>query len=221
MNLPSEIMQAEAFLQLKRIMFKAKRCAKHEVEQAEDKLNELLIDVENVGDISVMVMPLPESPKIVQMYEGSNYDRLQAELTAEAKRLSDEQADVSNAIVAAYRESPNVAVPQLMAEAISLKAQAEKVWDKKKFLERNGYLKDEVDEVENTKESTEVFEKRIISAGKRKLVKDQIYKLEKKIADPTKHVKFNKVEGKLADWNKELLVLQDELRRIDLEIATK
>jgi hypothetical protein len=221
MNLQNEIMQAEAFLQLKKIMYKAKRCTKRDVEDAEDKLNALLIDTENIGDISVMVMPLPEIPKIVQRYEGSNYEKLQAELTAEAKRLSDEQAAVSNQIVASYRENPLLPVPELMAQAIALKKDIEKVWDKKYFLERNRYLKDEVDEVEDEKESNEIFEKRIISAGKRKLVKDQIYKLEKKIADPTKHVKFNKVEGKLIEWNKELLILQDDLRKIEIDMATK
>lgn len=223
MNLQSEIMQAEASLNLKKLLFRTKRCQKHEVDIAEDYLNSLLIDAENIG---TMVMPLPtfeasitkiETPIVVEKV--GNYDELQAELSATAKKLSDELGDISNEIVASYKRNPAENVKVLMNAAIAKRAEIETVWDRKKFLERNGYLKVVVEE--NSEEAEKVFEEKLVLAGKRKQIKDQIYKLEKKIADPTKHVKFSKVEVKTLEWKKELMVLENELETLELKISTK
>jgi len=224
MNLQSKIMQAEASLSLKKLLFRTKRCQKHEVDIAEDFLNSLLIDAET-ENIGTMVMPLPtfeasitkiETPIVEKV---GNYDELQAELSATAKKLSDELGDISNEIVASYKRNPAENVKVLMNAAIAKRAEIETVWDKKKFLERDGYLKVVVEE--NSEESEKVFEEKLVLAGKRKQIKDQIYKLEKKIADPTKHVKFNKVEVKTLEWQKELMVLENELETLELKISTK
>jgi hypothetical protein len=241
-----KIMQAEAVLSLKRMLFKSNRCTKADFEKAEDSLNQLLIDrdlavlkvskdirsvVSNSPAVSkeyripaAMVMPfseIPELKKHIPVQKVANYEELQAELTAEAKRLTDEQAMVSNRIVASYREDRTLNVKGLMSEAIGLRGNIEDVFDKKKFLERNGFMKVEIAKVENTEESKAFMESKILLSSKRKQVKDQIYKLQKKIDNPTQHVKFDRVELKMVVWEKELMVLESELAQINLEIATK
>jgi hypothetical protein len=227
----TNIMQAEGLLRLKKMLFKANRCTQTDVDAAEDALNALLIDIASpaklltpkVKPIPVMnVMPFVALPEVkISGERVDNYEELQAGFSAEAKMFKDAQAETSNAIVASYRANPEINVKGLMQEAIGLRTQVEGIWDKKMYLTRNGHLKAEVLAEETVEESEEVFQHKYVLAGKRKLIKDQIYKLEKKINDPTKHVKFDKAEAKINVWRKELMILQNDLQLLNLEIATK
>ena len=79
-------------------------------------------------------------------------------------------------------------------------------------MERNGYLPQEPQApVQSSSEPLEKFELQ----QKRKQIRDQILKLEKKIADPTKHVRFHKVEQKMMEWQKQLLIYKEELERVN------
>lgn len=49
-----------------------------------------------------------------------------------------------------------------------------------------------------------------------RIIQTQIGKLEKKIADPTKHVRYQKAEEKVNEWRKALMICQEELSRINL-----
>ncbi len=214
MNLDTEIMQAELALNLKKTLFKANRCTQYEIDQATDHLNTLRLAKQGYTSEQTAQAHVTHAPKQTALgvlpVVGTPYQESQAALTKQAKQLSDEQAATSNQLVAAYQQNPKQNVYGLMQNALTLRRQVEDVWDKKKFLERNGYLPDEPETAQSSSEPLERFEQQ----QKRKQIKDQILKLEKKIADPTKHVRFHKVEQKMIEWQKQLLIYREELENL-------
>lgn len=110
----------------------------------------------------------------------------------------------------------------LMKQAIVLRNQIENIWDKKKYLQRNGSLMPESTSGTESEqvESEESRLKRMALQQERKLIKDQIGKLEKKIADPTKHVRYQKAEEKVNEWRKALMICKEELSRVNLDLNT-
>lgn len=198
-------------LSLKKQLFKAKRCTLEELERAEDTLTAL--EQEREGFEEQIVQTISKTT----LSNANNYDEYQAELSREATKLSAEQAYISNQIVAAY-QAKAVSAGGLMKQAIVLRNQIENIWDKKKYLQRNGSLPPETSlgaEPEQV-ESEESRLKRMALQQQRKLIKDQIGKLDKKIADPTKHVRYQKAEEKVNEWRKALMICQEELSRINL-----
>ncbi len=215
MNIESRMLQAEMVLNLKRQLFKAKRCTQEELERAEDALVLLQQELEGFEKSSLFVQPVSLTSEI----QSKNYDEYQAELSRQAKKLSDEQANVSNQIVAAYLAKATNA-GGLMQQAIALRSEVEKIWDKKVYLKRNGCMPAETSSQADTEqvESEESRLKRMSLQQERKLIKDQIGKLDKKIADPTKHVRFHKAEEKVNEWRKQLMIYQEELSEINLKL---
>ncbi len=219
MNLDTEILQAELALNLKKTLFKANRCTQSEIDQATDHLNTLRLAKQGYPSEQTAQTPITQAPKQAALevlpLVGTSYQETQAALTKQAKQLSDEQAIASNQLVAAYQQDSKQNVYGLMQNALTLRRQVEDVWDKKKFLERNGYLPQEPQvPVQSSSEHLERFELQ----QKRKQIRDQILKLEKKIADPTKHVRFHKVEQKMIEWQKQLLIYREELDKISISI---
>ena len=213
MNLEGRIMQAQMVLSLKKQLFKAKRCTSEELERAEDALTAL--EQESEGFEEQVVQTISETT----LSNAKNYDEYQAELSREATKLSAEQAHISNQIVAAY-QAKAMSAGGLMKQAIVLRNQIENIWDKKKYLQRNGSLPPETSlgAVPEQVESEESRLKRMALQQQRKLIKDQIGKLEKKIADPTKHVRYQKAEEKVNEWRKALMICQEELSEINLKL---
>lgn len=213
MNLEGRIMQAQMVLSLKKQLFKAKRCTSEELERAEDALTAL--EQESEGFEEQVIQPINET----SLSNAKNYDEYQAELSREATKLSAEQAHISNQIVAAY-QAKAVSAGGLMKQAIVLRNQIENIWDKKKYLQRNGSLPPETSLATESEqvESEESRLKRMALQQQRKLIKDQIGKLDKKIADPTKHVRYQKAEGKVNEWRKALMICQEELSEINLKL---
>ena len=215
MNLDTEIMQAELALNLKKTLFKANRCTQYEIDQATDHLNTLRLAKQGYTSEQTAQAHVTHAPKQTALgvlpLVGTPYQESQAALSKQAKQLSDQQAIASNQLVAAYQQNPKQNVYGLMQNALTLRRQVEDVWDKKKFLERNGYLPEEPQApLQSSSEPLEKFEQQ----QKRKQIKDQILKLEKKIADPTKHVRFHKVEQKMIEWQKQLLIYREELENL-------
>ena len=240
MSIEQKIMQAEAALSYKQLLFKNNRCKESDVNFALDIVNNLRL--EQQGDFApVQEVPVKKwtnvdrlarllasgTGKLDESYDKSdvnsviekanNYDELQAGFSAEAKKLKDKQGEMSNLIVEQYKSGANGA-DGLMSQAIKLRKGIEEIWDKKKFLEKNGCLPQEEANLVDVEVSNELQEKRMAWQYERKLVKDQIYKLAKKIKDPTKHVNFNKVEFKMIDWRKEMLILEAKLVDFNLKI---
>ncbi|MEA5427500.1 hypothetical protein [Arcicella lustrica] len=121
--------------------------------------------------------------------------------------------------MAAY-QAKAVSAGGLMKQAIVLINQIENIWDKKKYLQRNGSLPPDTSLATESEqvESEESRLKRMALQQQRKLIKDQIGKLEKKIADPTKHVRYQKAEEKVNEWRKALMICQEELSEINLKL---
>ena len=240
MTIEQKIMQAEAALSYKQLLFKNARCKESDVNVALDIVNNLRL--EQQGDFA----PVQEAPvkrwtavdKLARILvsgtgqldencdksnislvieKANNYDELQAGFSAEAKKLKDKQGEMSNLIVERYKSGANGA-GGLMSQAIELRKGIEEIWDKKKFLEKNGYLPQEEVNLVDVEVSRELQDKRMAFQYERKLIKDQIYKLSKKIKDPTKHVSFHKVELKMIDWRKEMLILEAKLADFNLKI---
>lgn len=241
MSIEQKIMQAEAALSYKQLLFKNNRCKETEVNFALDIINNLRL--EQQGDFAPVIAEVPVkrwtevdrlvrilasgTGKLDESYDKSdvsfviekanNYDELQAVLSEEAKKLKDKQGEISNLIVERYKSGANGS-GGLMSQAIELRKGIEDIWDKKKFLEKNGSLPQEEVNLVDVEVSKELQDKRMAWQYERKLVKDQIYKLGKKIKDPTKHVSFNKVELKMLDWRKEMLILEAKLADLSLKI---
>jgi hypothetical protein len=181
MNLDTEILQAELALNLKKTLFKANRCTQSEIDQATDHLNTLRLAKQGYPSEQTTQTHITQAPKQAALevlpLVGTPYQETQAALSKQAKQLSDEQAIASNQLVAAYKQDPKQNVYGLMQNALTLRRQVEDVWDKKKFLERNGYLPEEPQEpAQSSSEPLEKFEQQ----QKRKQIKDQILKLEKR-----------------------------------------
>lgn len=241
MTIEQKIMQAEAALSYKQLLYKNKRCKESDVNLALDIVNNLRL--EQQGDFAPVQEEVPvkkwtnvdrlarilasgmgkldqssdKSDVSVVIEKANNYDELQAGLSAEAKKLKDKQGEMSNLIVEKYKSGANGS-GGLMAQAIELRKGIEEIWDKKKFLEKNGSLPPEEVNIIDVEVNKELQDKRMAWQYERKLIKDQIYKLAKKIKDPTKHVSFNKVELKMIDWRKEMLILEAKLADFNLKI---
>lgn len=215
MLLQNRIMQAEMLLTLKQTLLKAKRCTQTEVDYAHDELLALRLEAQGHGTAKHTPMANTNDHS-----QAKSYDEYQAELSKQAKQLTDQQAGISNQLVAAYQHSPTQNMALLMQQAIALRNEAEKVWDKKKFLERNGYLPAE-STFEAVLEETETPEnhlRKMAFQQERKLIKDQLLKLEKKIADPTKYVKYHKAEEKVNGWKKQVMIYQEQLNSLNLKL---
>jgi hypothetical protein len=102
--------------------------------------------------------------------------KAQSDLSVAADVLFREQTVISQQII---DFDPAVPCPHLTSEAIVKRREIERIWSKKKHIERNGVVDDTEDEPEaRTKDDIERLD---VIAGKLPRLRDQRYKLDKKL----------------------------------------
>ena len=212
MKLEVQIMQQEASVNLLRSLLVCKRTSKEELEKAELRLAELLElrpkAPEPVKAFSIL--PKLEKPKIQQpsasptptLPPTDNQISLRKEIWQQIDKKKRELAEVCNSM---HEVPKDAACPELMADALNLKAEEEQLWTKFRYLERNGKLPDEP-EPEQKQNSLELLQ----AINERKKLAEKRSKLKKKLESP-----LNKKHRLLDRWKTELDYANLELQRLD------
>lgn len=212
--LHEKLTQAEMLVNYRTMLHKANRCTKADLDKAIDELEAIRLEIEKG-----ITPPVAFIPPIIETQPVEDFDKTMYQLSADARILSKEQGEISNQIVAAYRAGEKD-VSTLMNQAISLRKQIESIWDKYYFLKRNGSLPAEkaIEAGFKEVESEESRLGKLVYQQERKLIKDQILKLRKKLEDPTKYVKFDKVPVKKVAWQIELEQLNAKLEQLNINL---
>ncbi len=197
-----------------KMLVKANRAKPQELQEAERELNRLkLTKSSNSSSTPTISKPSPNFPKggmptadrrpdyvraIDETLGSDEYTLKQKDLTMEANRLRQEQAQLSNML---HKVPRTQACPELTERILALQNEIEDIWDEKKFLERNA---DGVDmpapvvasaPVPATVES--IQHKAVLTVEVQKL-REKRAKLKKKLSD------LSASESKRAEWTIEL-----------------
>lgn len=210
MNLQHQLRQAEAALSATQMLCKAKRATTNDVAKAERHLADVraLIarparpvptDVPEPVPVAVAVRPVATDEGLV----------LQADLSKEADRLNRQMAEMSNQL---HKVPPSQNCPELTAPILALKAQIEAVWDKKRYLERNGGLP-EPDGAE-TAPTANVSPQRYELAYRKSRLIDLRCKLTRKLDDPKAK------PAKRQEWETDLMKAEMEIQELEVQLAT-
>jgi hypothetical protein len=215
MNLRIEILQQRTSVQMLQMLVKSRRASAEELAIAERRLaelEELQAPAETTTVIPATLLKQPttevinESPPLAENEVRSVRKTLLEHIDAKKRRL----ADVCNNMHLVPKATP---CPELMVEAIELKAEEEELWTKFRYLERNGRLPDEPTEVQ---EKTNVD--LLIATDERKKLAEKRSKLKKKINDlrNKKHrfldkwkTEFDYVDMTITDLDSRIYILKN------------
>ncbi len=229
-TLQQQIQQAQATIQMLEQMVRARRASEQDVQQAKDRLASLLIPErttppiplslkqgegvhrENVDRpvklVSNVVME-PVAEPTGRRIDQDEYLVLQSELSKDADRLNRQMAELSNQL---HKVPSNASCGELTRPILTLKAQIEEIWDKKRYLERNRCLPEEADDQEEATEENSPI-KYELAYKKRRLI-DLRYKLKDKLKNPAAK------PGKVQEWREELARTNLEIAEIDITLGT-
>lgn len=188
-----EIMQQEAAVELIRSLMKSRRATITDLEAAERRLAELK---------EVQALPTPiSSPPASEPIQSKRVDPLLSrDLMAKIDDTQKRLAEVCNSM---HSIPKDVACPDLMSRAASIKEELEDLWTKYRYLERNGRLPE--DEKEEEKLSSKRSYELLDAVQKKKSISEKRSKLKAKISNP-KNIRSKKLE----EW-------KDELAQADLD----
>ena len=212
MNLQNQLRQAEAALSATQMLVKARRATADDVAKAEQHLADVraLIGtppkpvLADVPATAVVVEPLPVVIRPVATVDAL---AMQAELSKEADRLNRQMAEMSNQL---HKVPPAMTCPELTRPILELKAQIEAIWDKKRYLERNGGLPEPAADVPTADVSPQRYE---LAYKKSRLI-DRKSKLSRKLEDPKAK------DAKRQEWQTELMKAEMEIQDLELQLAT-
>jgi hypothetical protein len=132
--------------------------------------------------------------------------KAQADLSAEADVLFREQADISQQII---DFDPQVPCPHLTGAVIAKRQAIERIWTKKKHIERNGLVDDEEDEPEERTKGD--IDRLDVIVGLLKKLRDQRYKLSKKLENE------GAKEASKVKWSTEFAIVNAEIEELKNE----
>lgn len=215
MNLQTQIRQQQSTVQMLEKLLKAKRCSQTELDQAQRRLIDLQ-EQENFKPLAVQTterLTAPEHQPTGRIIDGDEYISIQADLSKEADRLNRKMADLSNKL---HLLPVGVSCPELTQQILTLKANIETIWDKKRYLERNRVLPDEST---NDDQPDPGLPAPLIDAGrfqlayeKRRLI-DLRSKLKRKLENPKAK------PGKVHEWETALAKANLEIQEIELKLC--
>lgn len=228
MNLQTQIRQQQSTVQMLEKLLKVKRCSQEQVDQAQRRL----VDLQEQENFKPLVQPeadpasadRPEGsfvqnskPEAVpsgraalgRRIEGDEYASIQADLSRQADGLNRKMADLSNKL---HQIPPTAPCPELTRQILSLKAEIETIWDKKRYLERNRVMPEEDPQQAIDLPILEESGRFQLAYEKRRLI-DLRSKLRRKLNDPKAK------PGKVHEWETELAQCELKIQEIELKLC--
>lgn len=211
MNLQTQISQQQATVRSLEKLLGAKRCTQAELDQAKRRLADLQAQVnfKPVATPAVQVEPVATGRRI----EGDEYISIQADLSKQADQLNRKMAELSNKL---HLVPPTALCPELVKPILSLKADIELIWDKKRYLERNRIMLDEAtagDDQDVLPPPTLTDENQFQLAYEKRRLIDKRSKLKKKLENPKAS------EKKRYEWELELVHVNRGILEIEVKLG--
>jgi len=170
-----------------RLMVASGRARPERLEAAMNELNRMKSDSASTdAGVNARTAPVRESRAVKAISKDVNSDIFalkHSALSHEAARLRRDQAELSNML---HKVSPEQPCPELVGKILELNHQVERIWDEKKFLDRNqtdGPVDPVYDQQVVTRTMTAVESKAELSVKLQQL-REKRSKLKKKLDDP-------------------------------------
>lgn len=172
MGIDVQINQQRTNVKMLETFLKLGRCSIDDLNVEREKLKKLEAEIKVVTEVKAV---LPQKDIKAQIVVNTKTTPLKQELLQEIRKLRAYQAEVSNKMADVPK---NESCKHLTSQAIAYTFQIEKLWTKYRYLEKNGVLPEEKNEVIEEK-SVELLR----LEAERKRFSEERSKLKRKIAE--------------------------------------